>query len=433
MSRHPTYHIRACLNTLPSPRGREVGKSLPSPSGRGIKKSLPSPSGRGAGGEGCTAKSCERSPVLAFPALTPTLSQRERGPIRGHALKHGFTLVELVSSIGVASLLMGGLASVMYCAGRTLDHDDDKSIQTKQANDAFDDMAADLAHATGFTERTAHAVTFTVPDRSGDEVPETIRYSWSGTAGNPLQIAYNGGTPATLAANVQALNLSYLTRSVTGGGFVKGYMDDAGPVAWWKFDDGAGTKAKDSTTNKNDGALINSPTWTTGHVDGGLQFDGKKTYVSVPYNEVLTITNELTLTAWIRAAKFGASNIILAQGTSGTASNYELWTYNGKLVMGFYNGGWRNVTAPNALTANTWYHVAATVELSGTDRLIRLYQNGVEVYKETTTYAPLGNKEGLTIGKFPSGAYWDGILDDIRIYNRKLSADEILQIYKGAL
>jgi type II secretory pathway pseudopilin PulG len=356
--------------------------------------------------------------------LRPAASIRSRRP--------GYTLVELMVSVGMASLLMGSLASVMYCAGRTLDHDDDKSIQTKQANDAFDDMAMDLAHATGFTERTSHAVTFQVPDRNNDSLSETIRYSWSGTLGDPLQIAYNGGTPATLVANVQALNLSYLTRSVTGGGFVKGYMDDPSLVAWWKFDDGNGSKASDSTTYKNDGTLSNA-TWTTGHVDGGLKFDGKKSYVSVPYNAVLTITNELTLAAWINGTSFDASNIILCQGTVAGTSNYELWCYNGKLVMGFYNGGWQNVTSPNVFTAGTWYHVAATMEVSGTGRLIRLYQNGVQVYSETTTSVPLGNTQGLTIGKYPNGANWNGVLDDVRIYNRALSADEILQVYKGAL
>jgi type II secretory pathway pseudopilin PulG len=345
----------------------------------------------------------------------------------------GYTLVELVISVGMASLLMGGLASVMYCAGRTLDHDGDKAVQTKQANDAFDDVAMDVSHATGFIERGAHAMTFYVPDRNGDETPEKIRYSWSGTAGDPLLIAYNDGTPAPLAANVRAFNLSYLTRPVAGGGFVKGYMDDPNLVAYWRLDESAGTTASDTTTNANDGTLINSPTWATGHVGGGLLFDGKNDYISVPYNSVFTITSELTLTAWIKSNKFNGSNIILSQGTVANTCNYELWTYNGKLVMGFYNGGWRNITAPNALATGTWYHVAATMEISGTGRLIRLYQNGVQVTSGTTTYTPLGNAQGLTIGEFPTGAYWDGPLDDIRIYNRKLSADEIQQIYNGAM
>jgi hypothetical protein len=75
-----------------------------------------------------------------------------------------------------------------------------------------------------FSERTANAVTFKVPDRTGDELPETIRYSWSGTAGDPLQIEYNGSAPATLVADVNQFDLSYSLRTMTGTGFAKGVI-----------------------------------------------------------------------------------------------------------------------------------------------------------------------------------------------------------------
>jgi hypothetical protein len=68
----------------------------------------------------------------------------------------------------------------------------------------------DLQTAKSFTERTATAVTFTVPDRDGDNIDETIRYAWAGTPGDPLTYQLNGGTATTLADDVQQFNLAAL-------------------------------------------------------------------------------------------------------------------------------------------------------------------------------------------------------------------------------
>ncbi|MBM4074622.1 MAG: hypothetical protein FJ267_03150, partial [Planctomycetes bacterium] len=82
------------------------------------------------------------------------------------------------------------------------------------ATDVQKDLLADLQRATGFTERTAKAVTFTVPDRDGNGRPETLRYAWSGTAGNPLTLQVNGGPVQNIALNVQQFALSYQTKSL---------------------------------------------------------------------------------------------------------------------------------------------------------------------------------------------------------------------------
>ena len=78
--------------------------------------------------------------------------------------------------------------------------------------------------------------------------------------------------------------------------------------------------------------------------------------------------------------------------------------------------------------AAAWYHIAATFEPYETAHLVRLYLDGVEVTLEKTEVAPIANNQDLTIGKSQYGEYWDGILDDVRIYSRALSADEIMKI-----
>lgn len=131
--------------------------------------------------------------------------------------RRGFTLVELVVSIAAASLLIVGLTSSIFIATKTLDGAGDAHLRAKSSQSVAE-VLSDLRLAKSFSERTAIATTFTVPDRDGDTFPETIRYSWSGVAGDPLLLEYNGSSPAVFAKDVHNFDLSFLTRSLGGEG-----------------------------------------------------------------------------------------------------------------------------------------------------------------------------------------------------------------------
>jgi hypothetical protein len=106
-------------------------------------------------------------------------------------------------------------------AARGIDDGTSEAARSAVAGRAAARVLADLNVATGFTERTAKAVTFTVPDRNGDNQPETIRYAWSGTAGAPLTREYNNGPAAAVADDVKSLDFTYLLRTLdppTGSG-----------------------------------------------------------------------------------------------------------------------------------------------------------------------------------------------------------------------
>jgi prepilin-type N-terminal cleavage/methylation domain-containing protein len=124
-----------------------------------------------------------------------------------------FTLIEMLVSIAVMAVLVTGIASAIVLATRTAEG----AAQPGDLADAagvVDQITAELAVALSFSERTATAVTFTVPDRDGDEAPETIRYAWSGVAGDPLTRAYKGGEAQAIAQDVQQFNLTYLVKSL---------------------------------------------------------------------------------------------------------------------------------------------------------------------------------------------------------------------------
>ena len=125
----------------------------------------------------------------------------------------GFTLIEMLISLSIMAIIATALGSTIVLASRALNQDTSPATATVAARRATDRLLAEVAGATGFTERSAVAVTFTVPDRDGDGLPETIRYAWSGISGDPLTRQYNNGTPDVLLDDVDAFDLSFLLRT----------------------------------------------------------------------------------------------------------------------------------------------------------------------------------------------------------------------------
>lgn len=128
----------------------------------------------------------------------------------------GYTLVELVVSLATASILTIGLASSLYVSNRTLDGSEYASTRNKAA-DIQNDMCVDLNLATGFDTTAPDLVSFTVPDRNNDAIPETIAYSWTGLPDAKLQYSFNGSQPVTLLDNVQDCDFAYQLRTIAGG------------------------------------------------------------------------------------------------------------------------------------------------------------------------------------------------------------------------
>jgi len=126
----------------------------------------------------------------------------------------GYSFIELLVATASAAVLMGGLASALLIASRALDLDEGSTANRTRTVEVVDQMMQDVRNALTFTERTATAMTFTVPDRNGDSSPETLRYAWSGTAGDPLTLEFNGAAAIVVVADVTTLDLTYLERFV---------------------------------------------------------------------------------------------------------------------------------------------------------------------------------------------------------------------------
>jgi hypothetical protein len=142
----------------------------------------------------------------------------------------GYTLLELLVSSVSATFLIAGLASALFVAGSALDGRP-TAAERGRAAEAQSTVLADLEHAISFSERTADAVTFTVPDRNGDAVAETLRYTWGGSSNGELALSINGGAPATVLTGVKSFRLDWFSRFVQPEHATPPALD---PTSWGK-------------------------------------------------------------------------------------------------------------------------------------------------------------------------------------------------------
>jgi prepilin-type N-terminal cleavage/methylation domain-containing protein len=123
--------------------------------------------------------------------------------------RRGLTLIELVMSLLVFAILMVAVEASLVASTKAIP--DPKSVTSTLSSGAagVNRLTGELAYALTVTEMSANAITFTVPDRNGDGTPETIRYAWSGVAGDPLTRQFNGGNVEAVVPSVQTLALQY--------------------------------------------------------------------------------------------------------------------------------------------------------------------------------------------------------------------------------
>ena len=166
-------------------------------------------------------------------------------------------------------------------------------------------------------------------------------------------------------------------------------------------------------------------------------FDGNGDYVSVPHSTSLEPLNELTYAAWIYPLKVdGANNVILQKNDENIASYMYKRFYIGydKLNFAVYNGSTIIYASGSSITANTWSHVAVSVD---EDAYVRIYINGIQVYENTTAIGDLllTENEPLTIGaKLSTGSpslYFNGSIDEVMIFNTSLTPTQISDIYNN--
>ena len=201
-------------------------------------------------------------------------------------------------------------------------------------------------------------------------------------------------------------------------------------VGYWKFDEGGGTTAHDSSGNGLDGTFNGDPQWVVGQMGGALEFDGDDS-VEIPHDPLLSITNEITVAAWTyMAANASGEMAIVSKG--GWAANdlpYELTeTVGGVTCWQFYDDGGRDACAPDTPPVEEWHHIAGTYD----GQVFKCYFDGSLADEWAYAGTMPENTTSVTIGQRSNGGtFYNGILDEVQIYDEALSENEILGVLRG--
>jgi alpha-tubulin suppressor-like RCC1 family protein len=152
-----------------------------------------------------------------------------------------------------------------------------------------------------------------------------------------------------------------------------------------------------------------------------LNFDGTNDYVSVPSNANIPIGNaNYTIEAWINPSALGVKGIV-GWGSFGAFKQCNAVRLSPTGIINYWWGS--DMIVPYTFSLNTWYHVAFTFD--GTTR--KAYINGVLVKSDTPTGLAVSNANNFRIGSTNNGEYFSGGIDEVRIWNTAVSADDILR------
>ena len=212
----------------------------------------------------------------------------------------------------------------------------------------------------------------------------------------------------------------------------------ATPVAWWKFDD-ADAPGLDSVGGNN-AVLIGNPvpTITAGHSGwGAISLNGNKQFLAVPDAPPLEITGPMTIMVWAKANEVDA-NYPLVYKALAWDDGQMAYALDLRFADGFYPRFWvtsdgyatgfEQVISPVALTTEEWHLIAGVYDGSS-----------LNIYVDGQLQASTPYNEGIYAGQDPLyigwnwNTTWNGALEDVRLFNIALSADQMLALYQSEL
>lgn len=199
-------------------------------------------------------------------------------------------------------------------------------------------------------------------------------------------------------------------------------------VGEWSFDDSNNPGIDDSGNNNN--GTLNGQVWTEkGKVRGALQFNANR--VNIPYKLSL-LPSEFTVEAWVNPTSIGSwTGIITNKVGPADGFNLQVGTVQGVAMLIGDGSSYRYVRTSWIPKTKTWYHILATHRSNNVNQL---YVNGKKEVETIFGLAYSGSNPQTCIGCFYlSGPQFIGTIDEVRIYNRALTAYEIQQLYAEGL
>jgi hypothetical protein len=197
---------------------------------------------------------------------------------------------------------------------------------------------------------------------------------------------------------------------------------------------GTGTLWTDRSGNGNNGTLVSTPTFNSGN-GGSLSFDGTD-YVTVPNSDNINLVNTISLETWVKYTT--PLNTVLIEKSS-INSHYQLQIFSSSLGSPGIPGQLVFMLQPNSdnwvvtgIVTNdgNWYHVVGTYDRTVTTA--KIYVNGIlRNTNSSILNGPTGHTQPLLIGSRSGGSGFGGSIGGVKIYNRALTAQEILQNFNA--
>ncbi|MBG30478.1 MAG: hypothetical protein CMI31_10830 [Opitutae bacterium] len=257
-------------------------------------------------------------------------------------------------------------------------------------------------------------------------------YAIAGANGNFLTITDLNATLHDGNYTVTVTNAFGSTESAVATLEVNGSVTQ-GLVGWWKFDETSGTVATDSSGNGNHGNLQNGPTWAQGKIGGALQLDGVNDYVEVSSRQ-WGFTNTGTVSLWFLKSASSAMTIF----SLGRPSYNDEILLNSdsasSLIFYHHHSGGNHAHRYSPHNNSVWNHFVGVLEGGFTSEKIHFYLNSQSGGTYDTSGSPAmlsdTNSRKLRIGLRVYGSgHFNGLIDDVRIYDRALSAAEVTALY----
>lgn len=205
-------------------------------------------------------------------------------------------------------------------------------------------------------------------------------------------------------------------------------LQPIGLVGYWPMEETRGTSARDMAINGNNALLYGSPAWSIGKVGGGLALVSANSQYAEMSNIAALQTNTVTASGWFKTnttvtgqtiiAKSGAWQIAISRSTAG------------KLAIHNQAGDVDVCVDTTTVNDDAWHYVAMVMD-SGVTNGTKLYVDGA--LKQTCTATVQNQSGNVTIGSLGANYYFDGAVDELKLFNRKLSGDDIMAEYNAGV
>ena len=208
-----------------------------------------------------------------------------------------------------------------------------------------------------------------------------------------------------------------------------GNAELAGLVGWWKFDESGGTTAKDSSGGNHNGTLVGKAKWARGRTGGAVALDGAGGFVQIADKTAFDLADQMTVACWVNLHSVPAEwTAIVTKGDNA----WRLSTHLKDRIIHFSVNDWSRTDGVNAsmvINANEWHHLAAVYNGSA----MQLYIDGKLEGTQPWTGGIAKNDADVLIGENieqPNRSF-DGLIDDVRIYNYALSEHQVKALAAG--